>query len=76
VASYLTIGEIATLFGLPAWKVRRAVDALGVEIQRAGLYRIVPRTLLGKIAAEIERRGWEARSDSGEATPSMEVANR
>jgi hypothetical protein len=40
------------------WKVRRAVDSIGADIPRAGQYRIVPRNLLGKIAAEIERRGW------------------
>jgi hypothetical protein len=58
----LTVGQIAELFGLPAWKVRRAVDALKVEIPRAGNYRIIPRNLLGKIAAELERRGWQPKS--------------
>jgi hypothetical protein len=76
MASHLTIGEIAQLFDLPTWKVRRAVDALGVEIQRAGLYRIVPRDLLGKIAAEIERRGWETKSAGNAATPAIGAAGR
>jgi hypothetical protein len=58
MADHLTVGEIAELFGLPTWKVRRAVDALDVEIPRAGNYRLVPRNLLGRIAAEIERVGW------------------
>lgn len=58
MADNLTVGQISELFGLPNWKVRRAVDALKIEIPRAGNYRIIPRNLLGKIAAELERRGW------------------
>ena len=57
-SSLLTVGEVAEIYGLPAWKIRRAVDALDVEIPRAGGYRLIPRDLLGVIAAELQRRGW------------------
>ena len=58
MTTHMTIGEVANIFALPTWKVRRAVDSLGVEIPRAGLYRLVPRDVLGKLAVELERRGW------------------
>jgi hypothetical protein len=57
-SNHLTVGEIAVLYGLPQGKIRRAVDSLDVEIPRAGLYRLVPRTALGKLALELQRRGW------------------
>jgi hypothetical protein len=55
---YLTIGQVADIYGVADWQARRAVDALEVQIPRAGLYRLVPRALLGKIAQELDRRGW------------------
>ena len=54
----LTVGEVATIYGVPAWKIRRLVDAMDAEIPRAGLYRLIPRSLLGRIAIELERRAW------------------
>lgn len=57
-ANHLTIGEVASLFDLPAWKIRKAVDSLNAEIPRAGQYRLVPRPLLGALANELQRRGW------------------
>ena len=57
-STHLTIGEIAAFFGVEDWQARRAVDSLGAEIPRAGLYRLVPRILLGQVAAELQRRGW------------------
>jgi hypothetical protein len=53
--SHLTTGEIAAKLGVPGWAVRRAVDALGEDISRAGLYRLVPSCLLARIKAEIEK---------------------
>jgi len=47
--SHLTVGEAARLLNAPDWRVRRIVDALDVEIPRAGRYRMIPRQLLGKI---------------------------
>ena len=56
--TYLTIGELAKLFGIAQWQARRAVDGLKAEIPRAGLYRLVPRSLLPVLTAELDRRGW------------------
>jgi hypothetical protein len=56
--SHLTIGQIAGIYGIPAWKIRRVVDSLGVEIPRIGPYRSVPRELLGMIAAELQSQDW------------------
>jgi hypothetical protein len=56
--TYITTGQIADMFGIADWQVRRVVDALGKEIPRAGLYRLVPRSLLASVATELERRGW------------------
>jgi hypothetical protein len=55
--SHLTTGEIATLFGVPGWAARRAVDALGESIPRAGLYRLVPRDLLPRVEAKLREAG-------------------
>ena len=59
---YLTVGEIASIYNVPAWRIRRLVDSLGTSIPRAGLYRLVPRDLLGTIAAELQRKGWLPKS--------------
>ena len=56
--THLTVGEVAKFYGLPDWKIRRAVDSLNVEIPRAGRYRLIPREMLGVVAAELDRRGW------------------
>jgi hypothetical protein len=53
--THLTTGEIAAKLGVPGWAVRRAVDALGEDIPRAGLYRLVPSYLLARIKTEIEK---------------------
>jgi hypothetical protein len=55
---HLTIGEIAEMFNLPSWKIRRAVDSLNADLPRAGNYRLVPRTMLGQLTVELQRRGW------------------
>ena len=62
MSSPLTVGEIATIYSVPAWKIRRVVDGLDADIPRAGLYRLVPRELLGTIAVELQRQGWLASS--------------
>ena len=51
--SDLTVGQVADFFGAPDWRVRRIVDSLGIEIARAGHYRLIPRTLLPAIAAKL-----------------------
>ena len=52
-----TTGELAARFGVPGWRIRRAVDALGDAVPRAGLYRLVPQSLLGRLAKELRKRG-------------------
>ena len=65
--THITVGELARSISVPAWKVRRVVDSLVAEnqiaIQRAGSYRLVPRSALGIVAAELERQGWFAREE-------------
>jgi hypothetical protein len=56
--SFSTIGDIALRFGIAEWQARRAVDALGTEIPRAGLYRLVPHSLFQRLEAELKRRGY------------------
>jgi hypothetical protein len=62
--SNLTIGQIAEIFGIPSWKIRRVVDSLGVDIPRVGLYRLVPRELLGSIAVKLRDDGWLSRPEA------------
>jgi hypothetical protein len=54
-ASHLTVGEVARIFQAPEWRVRKIVDSLGPEIPRAGLYRLVPRSMLAAIGAKLQR---------------------
>ena len=51
--SHPTIGQIARIFCVPEWKIRRIVDSLDPEVQRAGLYRVVPRAMLPEIGAKL-----------------------
>ena len=55
---HLTVGQVAGIYGVPDWKIRRLVDSLDADIPRAGLYRLIPRSLLGTIAIELQRQGW------------------
>jgi hypothetical protein len=52
----ITTGALAAELGVPVWRVRRAVDALAVQCPRAGLYRLIPRTLIPAIQALLEKR--------------------
>jgi hypothetical protein len=56
LVSHLTVGQIATFFREPEWRVRRVVDSLGCEIPRAGRYRMIPREMLPAIGARLEKR--------------------
>jgi hypothetical protein len=53
---FYTVGEISSRLRVPPWLARRAVDALGDDIPRAGRYRLIPAGLMGRLAAEIEKR--------------------
>jgi hypothetical protein len=61
VKEYLTIGQLAARYGIADWQARRAVDAIGGEIPRAGLYRLVPCSLLGRVERELKTRGYLTR---------------
>lgn len=54
---HLTVGEVAKLYSVQTWHVRRVVDRLGADIPRAGGYRLIPRTLLGDIYIALRERG-------------------
>jgi hypothetical protein len=58
IKSQLTTGDLVVHFGRPAWQIRRAVDALGLPIPRAGQYRLIPCDLLPAVEAELRRRGY------------------
>ena len=54
----LTVGDLAEIFGVEQWRVRRAVDTIECEMRRVGLYRLIPRSQLATVGAELQRRGW------------------
>jgi hypothetical protein len=58
LANHLTVGDVAKLYGVAAWQVRRCVDRLDVEVPRAGGWRLIPRELLGDVAAALRDCGW------------------
>lgn len=57
MARIFTIGELAGLYSLPMWKLRRAADSVH-GVQRAGLYRLIPAGRLHALESELRRRGW------------------
>lgn len=58
VTDLLTVGDVAEIFGVDPWRVRKAVDSIDCGLVRAGLYRLIPRSQLATIAAELRQRGW------------------
>ncbi len=52
--SHLTIGQVAKIFGVGEWRIRRIVDSLCPEVQRIGLYRLVPRSMLPEIGTKLQ----------------------
>jgi hypothetical protein len=59
-----TTGQIASSFGAPLWLVRQIVDGLGVEIPRAGQYRLIPENLLPRVEMQLESRGYRRKEPS------------
>ncbi len=53
--SFVTSGQAAEILKIPIWKVRIIADSLGVELPRAGRYRLIPKDLLPAIAAKIAK---------------------
>ncbi len=58
MSDFLTTSELARLYNIADWQARRAADALGNRVKRAGLYRLIPRSTLALVEAELRRRGW------------------
>ena len=54
--SHLTVGEVASIFQAPEWKIRRIVDSSQTDIPRAGRYRLIPRTMLPEIGTKLQPR--------------------
>jgi len=65
--SHYTTGEIAALYGVPGSAARRAIDALGEDIPRAGLYRLVPAGLLARVEAQLRACGYLRREEAASA---------
>lgn len=57
-SSHMTVGEVARLYSVDLWRIRRIVDDLNADLPRAGQYRLIPRSMLGTIAVQLEQRGW------------------
>jgi hypothetical protein len=55
---FFTVGKLAAKYERPEWLLRRIVDSFGLELPRAGQYRLVPSHLLGRIEQELRRRGY------------------
>ncbi|MBT6155798.1 MAG: hypothetical protein HOK71_12085 [Planctomycetaceae bacterium] len=68
IKTHYTVGEVAELYGIPNWKIRRVADSLGDTIPRVGQYRLIDRSTLGAIAAELSRQGWLPSPETKEAT--------
>lgn len=64
----LTTGEVAQFCGVEIWRVRRAVDSLPGPVHRVGRNRVIPRSQLPEVTAELARRGWLPREEAGNAS--------
>ena len=53
----LTVPQVADLYGVPPWRVRRTVDKLDADLPRAGLTRLIDRSLLAEVAVELQKQG-------------------
>lgn len=65
---HYTTSEVAERLGVAGWQARRAVDALGIEIPRAGLYRLVPASLLGSVKEQLRRMGYLPPAEAAHAS--------
>lgn len=76
--SHFTVSQIARLYDVAEHRVRKIIDELPEDIPRVGRYRLIRRELLGRIAVELQRRGWlpssERESVSGCYQPAIEPA--
>ncbi|HYT89198.1 MAG TPA: hypothetical protein VEL76_10855 [Gemmataceae bacterium] len=56
--THFTTGRLAAELGVAAWQLRRVIDALGLPVPRAGLYRLFPADRIDELKAELRRRGY------------------
>lgn len=57
---FLTTSEAAKLLGAPEWQVRRIADELDQNLPRAGLYRLIPHSMIDGIRNRLPSREQEA----------------
>lgn len=55
LSSHFTTGQIARRTNRPVWLIRRIIDRLAGDLPRAGLYRLVPASMLPRIEQELQR---------------------
>ena len=61
--THFTIPQISAIVSkpgwvVPNWKTRRVADFLDGDIQRIGLYRLIPAEMVPRIERELRRQGW------------------
>ena len=56
---YLSLGELADLLSVQSWRIARLFE-LGIlpEPQRKSGRRLIPKTMVPRIVASLEERGW------------------
>ena len=52
-----TVGQLAGEYRLSQYHVRKAVDSLGVPLERCGQIRMIPDKLRPAVEAELQRQG-------------------
>lgn len=55
--THYTTVELANLWSVGVWNIRRALDRMGVTVPRMGVYRIIPAELVPALRAALEERG-------------------
>ena len=53
---FLTTREVGEMLGAPEWLIRRVVDSLPVRVERFGLRRMIPPSLVPVIAQGVAQR--------------------
>jgi hypothetical protein len=53
VPRFLTVGQVSRRLSVPAWKVRSVVDSLGIQIPRAGQYRLLSPDVVERVNQRI-----------------------
>lgn len=56
MAHFLTTREVADIYLVPQWRIRRIVDAMQPPVDRFGLKRMIPAGRLVEIASRLQAR--------------------